>query len=223
MPGTIPAGSAARAARQATACDYSLVQCDIFKLPSPSPFPGGRGDLGPCKSDDLRQVLIPEVTAIYRWLAELPAARPAAARLWEHCRNALRAATAEPIQAPKDWAREADLGCKCADCRALAAFLRDPAARVGRFPLRKDRRQHLHGIIDGRQCDCTHVTERKGSPQTLVCTKTQASYERRLEQFQSDRKSLEELETLSTAKSSPAAKSSRASSRGKKKPKGKNG
>ena len=80
----------------------------------------------------------------------------------------------------------------------MAAFLRDPAARVGRFPLRKDRRQHLHGIIDGRKCDCTHVTERKGSPQTLVCTKTQASYERRLEQFNRDLESLQQLELLST-------------------------
>jgi hypothetical protein len=173
---------------------------------------------------DLRQVLVPEVTAIYRWLAKVPAAQSAAARLLEHCRTELRAATAEPVQAPKDWAREADLGCKCADCRALAAFLRDPAARVGRFPLRKERRQHLHQIIDGRKCDCTHVTERKGSPQTLVCTKTQASHQRRLEQFAGDLSLLEQLESLSTAKNPPAARPTRASSRAvKKKPKGKNG
>ncbi len=72
---------------------------------------------------DLRRVLVPEVTAIYRWLAQVPAARPAAERLWEHCRSELRAATAEPIEAPKDWAREADLGCKCADCRATGRLL----------------------------------------------------------------------------------------------------
>ncbi|MGA2258558.1 MAG: 2OG-Fe(II) oxygenase [Thermoguttaceae bacterium] len=173
---------------------------------------------------DLRQVLIPEVTAIYRRLSKVPAARPAAARLLEHCRTELRPATAEPVQAPKDWARKADLGCNCADCRALAAFLRDPAARVGRFPLRKDRRQHLHRIIDGRNCDCTHVTERKGSPQTLVCTKTQASYERRLEQFGSDMTLLEQLETLATAENSKSAQPSRGSPRVvKKKRKGKNG
>ena len=82
---------------------------------------------------DLRNVLISEVTAIYGWLVEVPAARPAAQRLLEHCRTELRAATAEPVQAPADWAREADLGCKCADCRALAAFLRDPAAAGGTF------------------------------------------------------------------------------------------
>jgi hypothetical protein len=173
---------------------------------------------------DLRPVLVPAATAIYGWLAEIPTARPAAARLLEYCRSELRAATAEPVEAPKDWAREADLGCKCADCKALAAFLRDPAARVGRFPLRKDRRQHLHRIIDGRKCDCTHLTERKGSPQTLVCTKTQASYQRRLEQFGSDLKLLEKLEALSSAENSQAAKPRRAALRGvKKKRKGKDG
>jgi hypothetical protein len=173
---------------------------------------------------DLRNVLISEVTAIYGWLAEVPAAGPAAQRLLEHCRTELRAATAEPVQAPADWVREADLGCKCADCRALAAFLRDPAARVGRFPLRKDRRQHLHGIIDGRKCDCTHVTERKGSPQTLVCTKTQASYERRLEQFNRDLESLQQLEALSTVGTPrPARPKRKAAQAVKKKGKGKSG
>ena len=166
---------------------------------------------------DVRKVLVPEVAAIYGWLAKVPAAEAAAARLLEHCRSELRAATAEPVEPPKDWAREADLGCKCADCRALAAFLHDPSARVGRFPLRKERRQHLHQIIDGRKCDCTHDTERKGSPQTLVCTKTQASYERRLNQFHSDVEMLEQLEGLSTAGNSPPAKRSRAPSRGVKK------
>ena len=166
---------------------------------------------------DLRNVLISEVTAIYGWLAEVPAAGPAARRLLEHCRTELRAATAEPVQAPADWAREADLGCKCADCRALAAFLRDPALRVGRFPLRKDRRQHLHGIIDGRKCDCTHVTERKGSPQTLICTKTQASYERRLEQFNRDLESLQQLEPLFTVGSPRPARPKRKAARAVKK------
>jgi predicted 2-oxoglutarate/Fe(II)-dependent dioxygenase YbiX len=148
----------------------------------------------------VREVLIPEVTAIHDWLPKFPTAAPAAARLLEHCRNELLAATARPIEPPKDWAREADLGCKCADCKELAAFLRDPASRVGRFPLRKERRQHLHGIIDSRQCDCTHVTDRRGSPQTLVCTKTQASYERKLKQYESDLATLKKLETIAKGK-----------------------
>ncbi len=155
---------------------------------------------------DLHQVLIPGVKSIYQWLAKVPEAHAAATTLLEHCRSELRAATAHTVEPPKDWAREAKLGCKCEDCQALSRFLRDPQARVGRFSIRKERRQHLHGQIDKHQCDCTHVTERKGSPQTLVCTKTQASYERRLQQYEIDQQLLAELDALASAKAAaPAA------------------
>ncbi len=74
--------------------------------------------------------------------------------------------------------------------------MRDPAERVGRFPLNKQRRQHLHRQIDQHRSDVTHVTERKGSPQTLVCTKTQSSYERQRKQYGLDQIVLAELEKL---------------------------
>jgi hypothetical protein len=148
------------------------------------------------KHYDLHEVLIPDVKAISMWLAKVPAAQEAASRILQHCLTELRAATAEPIEPPKDWTRDAKLGCNCEDCRALSRFLRDPAQRVGRFPIRKERRQHLHQQIEGHQCDCTHVTERIGSPQTLVCTKTQASYERRQKQYEVDQQLLAELEAL---------------------------
>jgi hypothetical protein len=145
---------------------------------------------------DLRQVLIPDVKAIYKWLPKVPAAQLAVSRLLQHCLAELRAATAHAIEPPKDWARDAELGCKCQDCQALSRFLRDPAQRVGRFPIRKERRRHLHQQIEAHQCDLTHVTERVGSPQTLVCTKTQASYQRRSKQFEVDKELLAELEAL---------------------------
>lgn len=144
----------------------------------------------------LRDVLVPDVKAIYSWLAEVPFAQPAAERLLQHCVVRLRDAAEQAPEAPKDWTRAAKLDCKCEDCRALADFLRDPASRVGRFPLRKDRRQHLHGQIDHGHLDCTHETERRGSPQTLVCTKTQASFERKLKQYHADREMLAELEAI---------------------------
>ena len=108
----------------------------------------------------------------------------------------LRARTATKPQPPTDWARDANIDCRCADCRELVAFLKNPNEQVHRFPRRKDLRQHLHGKIDHHQCDLTHVTVRVGSPQTLVCTKTQASYERRLAQFNVDTELLGELESL---------------------------
>lgn len=146
---------------------------------------------------DLHQSLVPAVKAVAKWVSRIPAARPAFFRLLKHSLTELSAATAKRVDPPKDWARNADITCGCEDCRALAQFLRDPAQRVGRFPLRKDRRQHLHRQIEHHDCDCTHVTERVGSPQTLVCTKTQASYEKQKQQHDVDRALLAELQTIS--------------------------
>jgi hypothetical protein len=42
----------------------------------------------------------------------------------------------------------------------------------------------------------THVTERSGSPQTLVCTKTRATYERQCRQYKEDLASMAALFTL---------------------------
>ncbi|RSL55040.1 hypothetical protein CEP53_007231 [Fusarium sp. AF-6] len=61
--------------------------------------------------------------------------------------------------------------CNCSDCGRLNEFLVDRSREVGRFPVNKQRRGHLHSGLDGANIDCTHTTERRGSPQTLVATK----------------------------------------------------
>jgi len=149
---------------------------------------------------DLRAVLIPDVRALYKRTISA-AGRRAAARLLEHSFTELRAATGKAPEPPEDWKREAKLGCTCEDCVALSRFLRDPNERVGRFPLNKQRRQHLHRQIEKQRCDVTHVTHRSGSPQTLVCTKTQASYERQRKQYDVDQKRLAMLEGLRQSQS----------------------
>ncbi|CAH0055571.1 unnamed protein product [Clonostachys solani] len=67
--------------------------------------------------------------------------------------------------------------CSCADCNHLNHFLSSTTQRVGRFAVNKKRRQHLHNQIDRHRIDCTHETERVGSPQTLVMTKTNKQHE----------------------------------------------
>ena len=67
-----------------------------------------------------------------------------------------------------DWTRPM-VGCRCSDCAALDRFLSSRSERVGRFAVAKKRRQHLHNQLGGS--DCSHETERRGSPQTLVVTK----------------------------------------------------
>ena len=41
-------------------------------------------------------------------------------------------------------------------------------------------------MIDRHRLDMTHVTERVGSPQTLVCTKDRRTFDRRMKQYQDE-------------------------------------
>ncbi len=158
---------------------------------------------------NLHDVLIPDVKAISTWLPKVSETRSAAERLLKHCLAKLREATAQPVEPPKDWAREANLACNCKDCQALSLFLRDPTQQVARFPMAKERRRHIHSQIERHGCDCTHDTERRGSPHTLVCKKTQASYARRLNQYQTDQKLLAELGAIAGDGASKAKSPSR--------------
>jgi 2OG-Fe(II) oxygenase superfamily len=108
-------------------------------------------------------------------------------------RQKLESATATRPAPPADWARPADVACKCEYCAQLKAFLADPANEVGRIPAREDIRQHLIGIIDRHQCDVTYILERKGSPYSLVLTKTKGSFERAVKRFEVNRRLLSAL------------------------------
>jgi predicted 2-oxoglutarate/Fe(II)-dependent dioxygenase YbiX len=152
--------------------------------------------LADSKRYELHTVLIPGVKSLHDQLARDSPAQGSLDRLLHHCITELRTLTATPIEAPADWTRAAAVGCTCDDCKELARFLRDPVERVHRFARRKELRQHLHRQIDHHGLDLSHVTERKGSPQTLVCTKNQATYERRLAQFHIDVQLLKDLEAL---------------------------
>ena len=41
-------------------------------------------------------------------------------------------------------------------------------------------------MIDSHRLDMTHVTERVGSPQTLVCTKDRRTFDRRVNQYRDE-------------------------------------
>lgn len=144
----------------------------------------------------IRTVIAPDLKAIADGLAETPAARSAYSRLHEHCLTHLRAATASPPEPPADWRRDAELKCPCDDCKAIRRFLADPELSVARFPLAERRRRHIHSEIESSRADCTHLTDRVGSPYSLVCKKTNASHDRRRKQYLEDSKLLQELEAL---------------------------
>ncbi len=106
--------------------------------------------------------------------------------LWRHATEFLLTRSELPPEQPLDWRITADINCHCEYCTKLRAFCKDPSTQIARFPLRKDLRAHLHKIIDYNHLDLTHETERRGSPYTLVCTKTRATYRRRLAEYTED-------------------------------------
>lgn len=98
----------------------------------------------------------------------------------------LDARISEPLEAPKDWRRDSQLGCNCEDCQTLKGFLADAAQPVWVFRAAEPRRRHVDASIRTARCDVDMATERSGSPHRLVCTKNQASYQRRCAQRLND-------------------------------------
>ena len=128
---------------------------------------------------------VPAALDQLRLQEDLPGAA-AYALLWRHAVAFLLLRSATAPEAPGDWTIAAPTGCHCEHCAKLRAFCRNPVARTERFKLRKDLRKHLHRIIDGDHLDMSHVTQRRGRPYTLVCTKNRASYRRRLSEYGKD-------------------------------------
>lgn len=75
-------------------------------------------------------------------------------------------------RAAADWSINTILPCKCKDCKVLNDFLSSPSMQSYVWPMAKERRQHIHQILDGTGFPVTHVTLREGSPFKLVLKKT---------------------------------------------------
>jgi len=138
-------------------------------------------------------VIVPALKSLHTTKARGFAADGELVRLWEHSAGFLLAQSEEPPAPPSDWRQTVKLACSCEDCRALQAFAHDPFLRESRFRIRKERRRHLHDQIGRHQLDMTHVTDRRGSPQTLVCTKTRGAYGRKCERHRADCAAMEVL------------------------------
>jgi hypothetical protein len=133
----------------------------------------------------------------------LPAARklitvaggsPAVERLRMACVNHLRARTGETLEAPRDWQRASTVDCKCKLCRELSAFLDDPLRKSWALKAPQAERSHVETTIRNAHFDLDVRTERRGSPHSLISTKNQASYEKRVRQRDRDLKDLKQLD-----------------------------
>ena len=131
-------------------------------------------------------VVVPALSLLSQRHGERVNADAGFLHLWQHAAEFLLARSEHPPEPPRDWRQAVTLSCRCEDCRELQSFACNPAEHAHRFRVRKDRRQHLHETIKQHDLDMTHVTERKGSPQTLVCTKTRGAYQRRCAQYRAD-------------------------------------
>ncbi len=105
----------------------------------------------------------------------------------------LEARIALPLEPPADWARPVAIGCKCAHCRALSGFLASPEEPVWHFKANEAERRHVTAAIQGARCDLDLATNKRGRPYTLVCTKNQASFHRRVKQREQDLRHREQL------------------------------
>ena len=109
------------------------------------------------------------------------------ARSWQHSASVLLARSRTTPPEPTDWVVSAKgLGCGCEYCAELVRFCADPVATTHRIPVRRELRSHLRSVIERAGADLSCETERKGSPYTLICTKTRDSYIRRRQQYAND-------------------------------------
>jgi hypothetical protein len=136
------------------------------------------------KTYGLDTIIVPAL----RLLAERPAlmGRPASQRLRAAALAHLQTRVSLDLAPPADWRREVRVTCRCEHCQGLARFLRSADQDVWRFKAREADRHHVEDSIRQGQLDVDCNTERKGSPHVLVCSKNQASYERRVAQRRAD-------------------------------------
>lgn len=118
---------------------------------------------------------------------------PAVKVLREAALAYLEARIALPLEPPPDWMRTGSIACQCAHCRALSRFLAAPDEPVWQFKANEVDRQHVAHSIQRAQCDLDLATNKRGRPYTLVCTKNQASFQRRGRQREQDLGQREQL------------------------------
>jgi hypothetical protein len=141
------------------------------------------------------RILVPAIINIKANLMAL--AKPSRTlKAWlKSCEGSLSKSLGPKPEAPTNWVRE-KLKCKCRDCAVVNNFLEDGKTPKLLFPLAKARRQHLHETITKDKADLLHETLRQGSPQTLVLTKTNQSYDEKKAHFEHQQKNHLSLQSI---------------------------
>jgi predicted 2-oxoglutarate/Fe(II)-dependent dioxygenase YbiX len=140
--------------------------------------------LGNAKAYDLDAIVVPAVRDRLR--APGAARPPAVERLRAASLAHLRGRIALPLAPPDDWRRVSAVGCQCPRCSELSRFLADKTQQTWTLRAAASERTHVEGTIQTAKCDVDAVTEQRGRPYSLICTKNQASYERRVTERKRD-------------------------------------
>lgn len=128
---------------------------------------------------DVSHVLVPAILGLAAWLKRRRACRSVAMARWlDSVVDTLERRVVDPPVKPADWRRSSVTRCACADCRSLSRFLDDATENELALPLAQRRRDHVADVIRNEALDLKCRTVRRGSPHTLVCKKTNASFER---------------------------------------------
>lgn len=131
-------------------------------------------------------ILVPAVADLSETTTIQTGAEAAIKRLAEAVADHLSARVALPLAPPTDWKRDAEFRCRCQYCSELRRFLADPERETWSFSSRAGNRSHVEWTVQQSHADLDMETLRQGRPYTLVCTKNQASYERRVQQREQD-------------------------------------
>lgn len=146
------------------------------------------------QSWDLDAVVIP---AVFEAGGPDGPARPAMGAILAACLDHLRGRVALPLVPPPDARRAAEgIGCACAQCEALRAFLEHPQRSTMDIKENAMLRAHVRDAVARGRADVDEATIEKGRPYTLRLTKNRASYERRVRQREEDLAALDALDAL---------------------------
>jgi len=98
-----------------------------------------------------------------------------------------------------DWSIVHSLHCECGDCEELSLFLRSNERRDWDWPLNKQRRRHIHGVLDSNELPVRHTTLRRGSPYVLQIRKEQSLFSREQDHQRKLKMMLSRLEAMPAA------------------------
>ena len=121
---------------------------------------------------------------------------PAVAALWRHAAEHLLARSERPPEAPRTWVLPVRIDCECEHCTELQTFCDDPIATEHQFAVRQELRTHLRLTIKRHRMDLRCRELKRGRPYRLVCIKTRASHERRLERYGKEIEAMRRLAEL---------------------------